>query len=110
MRQFGLIRLFQDKATVLRYPNVLRDEYQKEYSAVQFSLIVRFIAEALDCEMESFQSLYNIHEKLADAMNKVLRDQLRTKQILPLVDELKVAVDSMLLEENTAAKAAETVN
>ena len=108
-----MIRLFQDKATVLRYPNVLRDEYQKEYSAVQFSLIVRFIAEALECserEKSSLESLCKIHDDLANKMYDVEHDKGEKEQILPLVDELEGIVDSMLSEENTAAIAAETVN
>lgn len=95
-------RVIPDQVNVYRrlsYPNILRTDHKKEYSYIQFSLIVRFMAESLDCsasESTNLMAMCSCHDELADMLDfDVLTDELQL-QILPKVTELVAIVDSIL--------------
>lgn len=98
-------RVIPDQVNVYRrlsYPNVLRKNNKKEYSSIQFSLTVRFIAESLDCSdrvSKNLTQLSSCHETLADMLDfDILTDELQHR-IWRHVQELVAVVDSILAED-----------
>ena len=102
-------RVIPDQRNVYRrlsYPNLLRKDKKNEYSAIQFSLIVRFVAEALPCsdsQLTSLEGLTSCHETLADLVDvderKIIVSEEMLEVILQHVQELVTFVDAMLAEE-----------
>lgn len=113
-------RLIPVKSNVerrLSYPNVLRKDQKTQYSIIQFSLIVRFVAETLSCSDSQQKLLGNLtscHERLADLVDiddtKGTISQETVNAILMQVKDLVNHVDALLLDGSGEEKMEATVS